>query len=206
VDRVVVDAVLFDMDGTLVDSDAAVVRAWTTWADEYHVELDAIMAVAHGSPSDRTVKHVRPDLDTAQLEAAATRQLELQYDDLSDVVPAPGAYALIAALDDWAIPWAVVTSADRRLASARLGAAAIDPPVLVTFEDVVRGKPDPDGFLEAARRLGVAPARCLVVEDAEPGIQAGRAAGATVAALKGLEGDLTIGSLDDLRTLLAPPT
>jgi sugar-phosphatase len=198
-----IGAVLFDMDGTLVDSDAAVERAWAAWAEAYDADLDAVLAIAHGSPAQRTVRRMLPDLDDAELEEAARRQLEPQYDDLADVGAAPGAHDLLAFLDRRGTPWAVVTSADRRLASARLGAAGIAAPVLVTFEDISRGKPDPEGFLVAAERLGVDPRQCLVVEDAQPGVDAGHAAGASVAALKGLCADLSIANLEDLVELLA---
>lgn len=193
-----VAAVLFDMDGTLVDSDAAVERAWTTWAQEYGVDVDP--GTLHGRPADATVRSLRPDLDDAAVDAAAARQLDLQYDDLADVVPTPGALELLAVLD---LPWAVVTSADLRLARARLGAAGITAPVLVTVDDISRGKPDPEGYLLAARRLGVEPVRCIVVEDAPAGVAAGRAAGARVAALKGVEGDLPINDLAELATIIA---
>jgi mannitol-1-/sugar-/sorbitol-6-phosphatase len=197
-------AVLLDMDGTLVESDAAVERAWVTWAGEYGVAAATALQGAHGSPADRTVRRLRPDLDDAGVAAAAARQLALQYDDLGDVVAAPGAPALLAALAALDMPWAVVTSADARLAAARLAAAGITPPVLVTVDDVGAGKPDPEGYLLAAARLGVDPARCLVVEDSEPGVAAGRAAGAAVAALKGLAGDIRIADLGQLVDRLTP--
>jgi mannitol-1-/sugar-/sorbitol-6-phosphatase len=193
-----IDAVLLDMDGTLVDSDAAVERAWATWAGEHGVDPAAALAIAHGSPAETTVAR----LFTGDVAAAAARQLELQYDDLSDVTPLAGAHDLIEVLARRRLPWAVVTSADVRLAKARLGAAGIEPPVLVTVEDVARGKPDPQGFLLAAERLGVAAERCLVVEDSEPGLAAGRAAGAMTAALKGLDGDLRLTDLGHLARLL----
>src|SRR6266545_2489245 len=196
-----VAAVLFDMDGTLVDSDAAVERAWRVWAREHHVDPDAALAIAQGVPAHHTARRLLPGLADAALAAAAQRQLALQYDDLADVVPLAGAQLLIELLDRLGVPWAVVTSADRRLARARLEAAGIDPPLLVTFEDVSAGKPDPEGFLLAARRLGVDPARCLVVEDSEPGLAAARAAGARTAALRGLAGDLRIRDLAHLAHL-----
>jgi HAD superfamily hydrolase (TIGR01509 family) len=196
-----IDAVLFDMDGTLVDSDGAVERAWTAWAAEYGVDAAAVLAVAHGSPADRTVRLVRPDLGEAEVMDAAARQLAMQYEDLRDVVPAPGAHELLAMLNRRRTPWAIVTSADARLAAARLEVAGVAPPVLVTVDDVRNGKPDPEGYRLAATRLGVDPARCLVVEDAEPGLEAGRAAGALTAALRGLDGDLRLEDLDQLARL-----
>jgi len=197
-----VAAVLLDMDGTLVDSDAAVERAWTTWAGEHGVEAAEALAVAHGAPADRTVRRLLPDLDDAAVAAAAARQLALQYDDLGGVTALAGAHALLAVLARRGIPWAVVTSSDVKLARARLGAAGIDPPLLVTVEDVAAGKPDPEGYLLAAHRLGVGPEACLVVEDAEPGLAAARSAGMRVAALRGLDGDLRLPDLGRLAVLL----
>ncbi|MET8123064.1 HAD-IA family hydrolase [Micromonospora sp. NPDC005189] len=193
-----IGAVLFDMDGTLVDSDAAVERAWERWAVEYAVAPAAALAIAHGRPADQTIRRLLPSLDDPAVAAAAARQLALQYDDLSDVTATPGAHELLATLARLGLPWAVVTSADVRLAEARLGAAGIEPPLLVTVEDVRAGKPDPEGYLRAAALLDVPAARCLVVEDAEVGLQAGRAAGAMTAALKGLDGDLRLADLTQL--------
>ena len=195
-------AVLLDMDGTLVDSDAAVERAWTTWAGEFGVDAAAVLAIAHGSPADSTVRKMFADATDDTVNRAATRQLELQYDDLTGVTALAGVESLLAVLKRRNLPWAVVTSADVRLAEARLGAAGIVAPLLVTVEDISAGKPDPEGFLLAAKRLGVAPERCLVVEDSEPGLAAGRAAGAVTAALKGLDGDLKLTDLGQLARLL----
>ncbi|MEV3936902.1 HAD-IA family hydrolase [Glycomyces sp. NPDC049804] len=198
------EAVLLDMDGTLVDSDGAVERAWAAWALEYGVDPARALADMHGSPAHLTAARLRPDLDAAGVEAAAQRQLDLQYADLADVVPTPGADRLLAALDRIGLPWAVVTSADDRLAKARLAAAGIVPPLLFTFEDVERGKPDPEGYLLAAKTLGVDPAACLVVEDSEPGLAAGRAAGAMTASLRGLDADVRLRDLGHLAELLVP--
>lgn len=196
-------AILFDMDGTLVDSDGAVLRSWLSWAAEYGVDGQEAYEMAHGSPSAATVRRLLPHLDQAAQVLASARQLELQYDDLSDVSATPGAHELLALLTRKGLPWAVVTSADARLAKARLAAAGIVAPVLVTTDDIAAGKPDPEGYLRAAELLGVDPPHCLVVEDAEVGLAAGRAAGAHTAALRGLDGDLRLGTLHDLAALLS---
>lgn len=197
-------AVLFDMDGTLVDSDAAVERSWTRWAREYGVDPATFLDSSHGFTSAHTVARLFPQFDAGQVATAAARQLEFEYDDLADVVPTQGAHTLLALLGKLGLPWAVVTSADRRLAAGRLGAADIAPAILVTCEDVALGKPDPAGYLLAAKLLGVEPERCLVVEDAQPGAEAGRAAGAgLVATLKGVLGELPVASLAQLANLLA---
>jgi sugar-phosphatase len=196
-------AVLFDMDGTLVDSDAAVERAWTVWAAEYGVPIAAVLAIAHGSPAESTVDRMRPDLSAEERAAAAARQLELQYDDLSDVVATPGAHEVLGMLEKLGLPWAVVTSADNRLAKVRLGAVGIEPPILVTVEDISRGKPDPDGYLRAAEAVGVPPQQCLVVEDAAVGLAAGHAAGAVTAGLKGLSADIELNDLHQLADLFS---
>src|SRR4051794_16073877 len=154
-------AVLFDMDGTLVTSDAAVERAWTAWAAEYGVDGAQAVELAHGSPSEPTVRKMLPRLEEAAIQVAVARQLELQYHDLSDVAAMPGAFEVLEVLARRGIPWAVVTSADTRLARARLGAAGITPPVLVTTDDIMAGKPDPAGGLRAAEGGGGALARRL---------------------------------------------
>jgi mannitol-1-/sugar-/sorbitol-6-phosphatase len=197
-----IEAILFDMDGTLVDSDGAVERAWLTWSAEYGVDGQAAIRLAHGSPSESTVRKLLPHLDEEAVRAASIRQLELQYEDLDDVVAIPGAHELIALLGELGLPWAVVTSADDRLAKARLDAAGIEPRVLVTTDDIEAGKPDPAGYRLAAELLHVPPASCLVVEDAEVGLEAARAAGARTAALRGLTGDLTLTGLPALTDFL----
>jgi sugar-phosphatase len=198
-----VRALLLDMDGTLVDSDAAVARAWASWCAEYGIDAAPVLAIAHGVPADQTVRRVRPEASHEEVAESAARQLELQYGDLGDVVPAVGAAELLALLGDHSVPWAVVTSADRRLASVRLDAAGIAAPVVVTVEDVAVGKPDPAGYRLAAERLGVPVDRSLVVEDTAPGLESGRRAGALTAGLRGLAGDVAVTDLAELAALLA---
>jgi len=199
-------AVLFDMDGTLVDSDAAVDRAWAAWSAEYGVDPAYVTGIAPGHPAGDTVRRVLAGRGAEVIAEATARILGRESDDVSDVVAAAGAHEVLARLEALGIPWAVVTGADTRLAKARLNAARITPPILLTTDDVERGKPDPAGYLRAAELLGVAVGECLVVEDTEPGAAAGRAAGARVATLKGVAGDLPIAGLRDLLPLLGDAT
>ena len=174
------EAVLFDMDGTLVDSTAVVVRLWREWAARHGVDPGAVLAVSHGRRSDDVIaEFAPPGADPAREVAAfAARELAAR----GGVVPVRGAAALLAALPPRRV--AVVTSAPRALAAARLAAAGLAvPDVLVGAEDVARGKPDPEGYARAARALGADVARCLVVEDAPAGLAAGGAAGARGRAL-----------------------
>jgi sugar-phosphatase len=197
-----IDAVLFDMDGTLVDSSMSVERAWSVIAHELSLDEAALLAVCHGRPAPDTVRSFCPDADDATVERAAARQLALQYTDLADVVPTPGCGDVLASVERAGLGWAVVTSADVPLALARLGHCAIRPPVLVTADDVQHGKPSPEGYLAAAARLGVEITRCLVVEDSPVGVEAGRRAGALVAALHDLPCDVPLASLHDLAAWL----
>jgi sugar-phosphatase len=197
-----IEAVLLDMDGTLVDSHGAVERAWRRWAGEYGIDEAILEPVMHGGTPDRTIRIVAPELDSVVVESAARRQMELQYDDVGDVALACGARELLHRLATAGMPWAVVTNADERLARARLDAAGVRPPVLVTTDDVDAGKPDPAGFLLAAQRLGVPIERCLVVEDSAPGAEAGRRAGAVVAGLRGLPADVPVDDLAEVASLL----
>jgi sugar-phosphatase len=198
-------AVLFDMDGTLVDSDAVVDRSWSRWAIEYGVPVADVLAIAHGSPAKATITRMRPDLTPAEVAVAVARVLDIESDDVSDVVPTPGALELTALLDRIGVPWAVYTSASTRLAKVRLDAVGISPSILVTLDDVSRGKPDPEGYLRAAELLGVPATQCLVVEDTVVGLTAGRAAGALTAGLKGIPADLELTDLHQLAALFKGP-
>lgn len=174
------DAVLFDMDGTLVDSRQIVERIWLHWAAEHGLPAADILAVAHGRRTLETMQLVAPHLATPE-EAARLDQLEAEDEGHETAIP--GAAALLAALPP--DRWAVVTSAGHQLALRRLAAVGLPlPRVLVGADDVAHGKPAPDGYLRAATALGVTPARTVVLEDTPPGAQAGRAAGATVIGLR----------------------
>jgi sugar-phosphatase len=191
-------ALLLDMDGTLVDSDAAVHRTWVYFSTAYGVDLAEVLRVHSGRPAAGTLRLVAPWMDEDKVAMVAAELLARERADLTDVVAAPGAHQLIEKLTAAELPWAVVTSADRRLAAARLGAAEITAPLVVTAEDVVEGKPDPEGYLLAASQLGVRPEECLVVEDAPVGVAAGRRAGMRVVGVRGVEADLAVTDLAEL--------
>jgi sugar-phosphatase len=173
-------AILFDMDGTLVDSTAIVERVWANWAARHSLNLQTILAVAHGRRSIDVMREVAPHLTITEHDAAALDAEEAE--DSNGVVAIPGAVAILSSLRPNS--WAVVTSATRALAASRLQLAGLPiPTVLVPAEDVRRGKPHPDGYLLASDRLGIPPADCLVIEDTTVGLEAGRRAGMQVLAI-----------------------
>ncbi|MER5306653.1 HAD-IA family hydrolase [Streptomyces sp. NPDC002773] len=169
-------ALLLDMDGTLVNSDAVVERCWRRWAERQGLDTDAVLRVVHGRQGYATMAVLLPDRPMEENYADNRVMLAEETADLDGVVPVPGAPAFMAALAT--LPHALVTSADEALAQARMGAAALPmPETRVTAECVGASKPDPEGFLKGAAELGFDPADCVVFEDSEAGIQAGRAAG-----------------------------
>jgi sugar-phosphatase len=173
------DAILFDLDGVLVDSGAAVERAWERWAARHKLQLHHVLAEAHGRRTTDTIRVVAPWLD-AEAESRALEEAETA--DTHGVVALPGAASLLELLPVGS--WAVATSGTRSLAATRLMHAGLPlPKVLVAAEDVQYGKPDPQPYVNAAQALAVDPARCVVIEDAPAGIAAGIAAGAIVLAL-----------------------
>ncbi|WP_119715366.1 HAD family hydrolase [Propionibacterium ruminifibrarum] len=197
-------AVLLDMDGTMVNSHAAVEAAWTAWARDNGLDPSAVLAVCHGPDAATTVRRFLPDLGEAEVAEHVMAHLERECADTDGVHPSPGALELAAWLDEQALPWAVVTNAHRRLARARLGAAGIEPPVIVSFDDVEHGKPHPEGYLLGARRLGVEPRQAVCVEDSAPGLTAARAAGMVTVAVGGAtNGDIICRDLHDVLRLLA---
>jgi mannitol-1-/sugar-/sorbitol-6-phosphatase len=180
------DGVLFDCDGVLVDSDASVMYSWQQWADAVGLDRDAITSIVHGRRSEDTIAELLP---ADRLTDAVALIERIEVADAARVTAIAGACELLAVLP--AGRWAVVTSGTRALATARLHAAGLPiPDVLVTADDVANGKPDPEGYRTAARRLALEPARTVVLEDAPSGVLAARATG--VAAVIG------VGSRDGL--------
>jgi mannitol-1-/sugar-/sorbitol-6-phosphatase len=195
------DAVLVDLDGTLVDSAAPVRRVWEAFARRHGLDPDDVERFAHGRPSRESVRALTPDADL-ECEADAIEAAEIA--DTAGVVALPGAAQLLTS----DVPLAIVTSCSTALATTRLQAAGLEiPDVLVSSDGLERGKPDPTCFLIAARRLGLDPARCVVIEDAPAGITAGRAAGAVVIALRTTHSDDQLGNADaiadDIAALLS---
>ena len=166
------EAFLFDSDGVLVDSDLSVEQAWTEWASRYGLPAHEVLALVHGRPAAQTVETLLP----GPLQGEALRLINrLELDTASSVSALPGAVECVSGLP--VRDWAVVTSGTRSLATARLQAAGLPSPgVIVTADDVRRGKPAPDPYLAAAAALQHEAAACLVFEDAEPGVAAARAA------------------------------
>ena len=178
--RVSCAALLFDMDGVLVDSTPAVARVWARWAARHGFDPAEVVHRAHGRPSITTVREYLPNSD----HFAENKEIE-RYEivDMDGIVPLPGALELLNALPRGR--WTIVTSCTRRLAEARLITSGLpQPEVFVTSSDIQNGKPAPDPYLKGAELLGFAAQDCVVVEDAPAGVRSGKAAGARVIALR----------------------
>ena len=172
-------AILFDLDGVLVDSTHSVTRQWRIWANENNLDSARLLEIAHGRRTIEIVQLLTPHLATAD-EVAKIEQREAA--DTEGVRVMPGAAELVASIPNGR--WGVVTSGTRHLATSRLGLANIPiPVVLISADDVVEGKPNPEPYLKGAQRLGVDPSECVVIEDAPAGILAAHAGGMKVIAL-----------------------
>ena len=173
-------ALLFDMDGVLIDSTPAVARVWSRWAIERGFDPEEVVANAHGRPSLMTVRQYLPNAD----HDAENREVERrEIEDLEGVVPLPGALDLLASLP--LDRWTIVTSCTRALAEVRIRASGLPlPKKLITSNDISHGKPHPEPYLKGAAVLGFPPEECIVLEDVPAGVRAGKAAGARVIAFR----------------------
>lgn len=172
-------AILFDLDGVLIDSTACIIRHWREWSLRHDLKLERILEYAYGVPTVQTIRQVAPHLDAV---AEARLFAELELNDSDDVVAMEGAAQLLLGLPD--DTWAIVTSANRELAKARLEHAGLPiPDVLVSADDVREGKPSPEPYLAALGKLSLPASDCLAVEDSPAGIQAARGAGMDVIAV-----------------------
>lgn len=195
-------ALLLDMDGTLVDSDAVVARVWTRWAREHGLDPARVLPQVHGRQGHETMAALLPGRPMELNLAENRRMLAQETADLEGVVPVPGAAALLDSLS--AVAHALVTSADLALATARMAATGLRMPrVRITAESVSASKPDPEGFLKGAADLGADPADCVVLEDSAAGIGAARAAGMRVIGVgpraAGLRPDAAVRDLTQVR-------
>jgi mannitol-1-/sugar-/sorbitol-6-phosphatase len=171
-------ALLFDMDGVLINSIPAVERVWSRWAAERGFNVQEVLRHAHGRPSIATLRDLLPDADH-EAENRIVEQAEI--DDVADIVPLPGVKELLAALPH--DRWAIVTSCTRPLAEVRIRAAGLPTPELfITANEIMHGKPNAEPYLKGAAGLGFSPQECIVVEDALAGIASGKNAGARVIA------------------------
>ncbi len=169
-------AMLFDLDGVLIDSTPAVARVWKRWAKKHGLDPDEVIRHAHGCPSIATVRHYLPDSDH-ETENQEVERAEIE--DVDGIVALPGARELLDAIP--AHHWAIVTSGTRKLAKVRLRAAGLHVPErMITASDIQNGKPHPEPYLKGAALLGVPASACIVVEDVPAGIASAKAAGATV--------------------------
>jgi len=178
--RIPCSALLFDLDGVLIDSTPAVTRVWQRWAVEHGFNPAEVVVRAHGRPSIETLADYLPDAD---LEAENRKVERAETEDVAGVVPLPGALHLLTSVPK--DRWIIVTSCTRRLAEVRILAAGLPlPEKMITATDIVRGKPDPEPYLKGAGVLGFPAAECIVLEDVPAGIRSGKAAGAKVIALQ----------------------
>jgi sugar-phosphatase len=197
-------AILFDLDGTLVDSAIRVQRLWIEWSKRRSVDTESLLRVMHGRRADETIRIVAPHLSVQD----EFRELEAEeIADMEGVMPYPSAAEMLGALN--LRQWAIVTSGTKRVAEARMRHVGLPKPeVFITADDVSAGKPAPDGYLLAASRLKVKPSECVVIEDAPAGIQAGRSAEMRVIAVASTltpevlrQADVAVRHLSEIRLL-----
>jgi sugar-phosphatase len=195
-------AILFDLDGVLVDSTGSVTRQWRRWAEEHSLDPQKVLEIAHGVRTIEIVRTLAPHLDA---EAEVKRIEKREADDQEGVAVMAGAAELLKAIPEGR--WCVVTSGTRYLATARLKLANLPTPnVLVSADDVSKGKPDPEPYLMGAKLLGMKPAECLVVEDAPAGIRAAHGGGMKAIAITSTypaselrEGDAVVQKLPQIK-------
>jgi sugar-phosphatase len=180
-DRLTCQAILFDLDGVLVDSRKCIEFIWSRWAVQRGLDAAVILRAAHGRRTSETLREIMPDLDIESEVATLDR---MEEEETGGILPIPGAADLLRSLP--AERWAIVTSGSSAVATLRMRIGGIpSPSVFITAQDVRHGKPSPEGYLTAAYKLGFDPAQCLVIEDTPAGVASGKDAGMKVIAIPG---------------------
>jgi sugar-phosphatase len=198
-------AILFDLDGVMVDSSRCVELVWREWGRQCGRDPAPFIAVAHGRRTSETIALVAPELN-AEAEAAVLDRMEEECTE--GLVPVPGVLELVRSIPPGR--WGLVTSAHRPVAVLRLTAVGIPlPSVMITGDVVTRGKPDPEPYLTGAVRMGVHPSQCLAFEDAPPGVASARGAGLRVVGLRTTHQDSALSAadvlVDDFRSVAVQP-
>jgi sugar-phosphatase len=199
---------LFDLDGTLVNSQPAIERSWIKLAHEAQIPLEKLVGF-HGVPAEHSLRMLLEDRSEDEIKSWIDRIEFLESSDTKGVEAIPGAKTLLNELNKRNISWTIVTSCTTSLAISRVKAAGIEMPNhSVTFNDVKLGKPHPEPFILGAKRIGLDPSQCWVIEDAPAGVRSGKSAGCTVAAVLTShlkeqlnEADHYLNHLDDLLPL-----
>ncbi|MDR0805192.1 MAG: sugar phosphatase [Enterobacteriaceae bacterium] len=195
---------LFDLDGTLVSSLAVVERAWLGVAQRLNVDPQEMLNFIHGKQAITSLRHFMQGRSEADIQHEFDRLEQIEAADTDGIVALPGAIELLNRLNELNIPWAIVTSGTIPIAHARSKAAGIPfPKVFITAELVARGKPQPDAYLLGAECLGLAPADCIVVEDAAAGLASGIAAGCQVIAVNAPANTAELARVDRVLVSLA---
>lgn len=175
--------VLFDLDGTLIDSTPAIARSWSAVLTEIGISLD-VLPTLHGKPSRESLRRLLPESHENEISHWAKKIEDLEVADTDGIILLPGALELFEYLDSNSIEWFIVTSCTRDLGTSRAKSVGLTlPPKSVFFDDVVKGKPDPDPYLLGLELLGLSGPQALVLEDAPAGIKSGKAAGISVIAM-----------------------
>lgn len=201
--------VLFDLDGTLIDSTPAIARSWSAVLTEIGIPLEVLPSL-HGQPSRQSLHRLLPDASLEEIDHWAKKIESLEVQDTDGIILLPGAQELFEDLDRREIEWFIVTSCTRELGTARAKSVGLSlPPKSIFFDDVEKGKPHPDPYLLGLERLGISANNALVIEDAPAGIKSGKAAGIKVVAMVTThereslhEADFIADSLLDLPKLL----
>ena len=191
------DAIIFDLDGTLVDSEICIEKMWRIWAKENDIDYQKIISVATGRTTFETMKIVAPEKATKKMADDFAERESLETEGLKQI---PGAQKLLESIPKGL--WAIATSGSKLLATSRLFNTGLPlPETLITSDDITNGKPDPEPFLKAAFHLGVASEKCVVFEDSAVGIDAALAAGAKVIGVNPQSPTPIDAVVDDLTTI-----